>query len=149
MSFVNLMGDVIWSDVDITNKTENMVREHYSDTEREILTRKMVGSIAGLWTLSDEETASLAHFGPVAAIAHQSGIDARADNAMVKKAIEHEKALAIAALIALAIENGVPPPSQSDPQPVLSTEQDVLDLIALREAFRNPIIESEGGNDTP
>lgn len=125
MSFVNLMGDVIWSDVDITNKTENMVREYFSDTEREILTRKMVGSIAGQWVLTSEEGAAITHFGQVAAIAHQAGVDARADNVLLQKALDHESSV------------------------TTSTDPAVMGLVEERFAFKNPVIESEGGNDTP
>lgn len=92
MSFINLLENTIWSDNDITNRTESMVHSRFSISEETILNRKVTGAQLGYWELSQEEQAQLIEYSNICNIAHSEGISARYDNNLLKKIIEYENA---------------------------------------------------------
>ena len=118
-SFINLMADDIWSEKDITNRTEAMVRSVISADDEVILNRKITGVILSQWVMSEEDLALQSRFAAVLALAHQTGIEARADMALLQKALDHESGVAI------------------------SENPAVLVLVDQRLAFKNPTVESE------
>ena len=113
MSFIDLMSNVVWTDEDITARTESMVRSVVSDQEQAILMRKVVGASMGQWTLSDAEKSLQSTFSAACAEAHAAGVAARADNDLLRMTMAYEAAV-------LAGDD-VPEPEQS-----------VLDLYLLR-----------------
>jgi hypothetical protein len=93
MSFVDLMADHRWSEADIVNRTEAMVREYFTVASERILNRKMLGTSMG-YVLSPEEQVELAQFQAVVLGAQAEGLQARADMALLAAALEVEAAQA-------------------------------------------------------
>jgi len=90
---IDLMSNEIWSDADITVRTEAMVRSVVSDQEQAILMRKVVAASIGQWVLTDAEKALQARFSAACDEAHAVGVQARIDNELLRKTIEYEAAL--------------------------------------------------------
>jgi hypothetical protein len=53
MSFVNLMGNDVWSEADIINRTESMIASQFPLVE--ILRRKVLGQMEGQYALTPAE----------------------------------------------------------------------------------------------
>lgn len=92
MSFVDLMGNVIWSDADITARTEAMVHQVVPAIEENILNRKVTAAALGQWALTADEQALLAAYTQACLAAHAEGIAARADMALLTEAMAVEGA---------------------------------------------------------
>ena len=98
MSFVNLMASDVWSDADITSRTEAMLRAQWSVQAQTILSRKAVGVALGQFTLSPDEQIELGRFANAGLAARVAGEEARADMALLRQALEAERCYAILAL---------------------------------------------------
>lgn len=85
MSFINLMGNDRWTEKDIVNRTEAMVRGVISAEDEVILNRKITGVILGQWVMSSEDMALQLRFSEILAQAHQEGIDARNDMQLLEQ----------------------------------------------------------------
>ena len=90
MSFINLMANDVWSETDITNRTEAMAHAVLSVSEEAILSRKIIAAMMGQWVMSPAELATQVAFSVALAEAHQAGIDARADMALLLSAMAYE-----------------------------------------------------------
>lgn len=115
MSFVNLMGNDRWTDADITNRTESMVRSEFSLQAEGIINRKVSGAGLGVYTLTLEDQVEIGRFAQVTQAAAMEGVAARVDMALLNAVIDHEEGVAE------------------------STDQAVLDLVALRKPPHPPI----------
>jgi len=93
MSFVNLLANDVWTDADITRRTEAMVHSVTPVSEEVILTRKVMAAGMGQWTLTDAEQAELATYAQACNAAHQAGLEARADMALLQSVLDYEAAL--------------------------------------------------------
>lgn len=93
MSFVNLLDNVVWTDFDITNRTEAMVHSVVSRVEENILNRKVTGAQLGLWTLTNEEKALLQTYNDICLVAHSEGESARSDMLKLQLCLNYESAL--------------------------------------------------------
>lgn len=93
MSFVNLLGNDVWTEHDIVRRTEAMVRSEFSAEAEAILNRKVSGVAFGL-PLSAEDQAQVAQFRAVVLAAQAAGAEARADMARVQAVLDYEAALA-------------------------------------------------------
>jgi len=169
MSFIDLMADHRWSEVDIVNRTEAMVREHFSAQAEAILARKVMGTGMG-YVLTATEQAEVMHFQQVSMLARQAGEEARADMALLEQALSVEAAVQRLAqppidpvLGESELVEGAPPVAlnlaelladDAERQAALdlidAAPQPVLDLVAARAAHRAPAIEEtpaepEGG----
>lgn len=91
-SFINLLANDIWSDADITNRTEGMVRAEFSATDETVINRKVSGATLGAYSLSDDDKADIGRFAAVTQSAFQAGVAARADMALLSKALAFEGA---------------------------------------------------------
>lgn len=91
-SFVNLMADDVWSDADITRRTEAMIRAEFSSEAEAILNRKVTGAMLGQYQMSPAEQAELGRYAIVSEQARQAGIAARADMALLRQALAVEAA---------------------------------------------------------
>ena len=140
MSFIDLMADHVWSDADITNRTEAMVSSRYSAVERDILQRKVSGALLGAHVLTPDEVAAIADFQQVAEDARQAGVDARADMALLQQALDAE-----AAARRLAVPPADPPTEQDGferqaAEAVLeAVTPEVQALVDARAAARAPL----------
>lgn len=93
MSFIDLLGDVVWSEADITARTEALVHAEFSVQEETILNRKVTGAVLGQWQMTQQEQGDLLRYAAVCLQAKQAGVAARADNALLRQALAVEAAL--------------------------------------------------------
>jgi hypothetical protein len=91
-SFVNLMDDVVWTETDIINRTESMIRKEFSVDEENILTRKTSAAMMGQYALSFDESEEIQRYAAACAIAQYSGKLAREDMAFLQQALNYEAA---------------------------------------------------------
>jgi hypothetical protein len=83
MSFINMMADDVWSEQDITSRTEAMVRSVMPLQDELVLNRKVQGAALGEYTLTAEDQADMAILAQAGFSAQQEGIAARADMALL------------------------------------------------------------------
>ena len=89
---VNLMASDIWSDVDITNRTEAMLRAQFSLTDEQVLNRKVTGAQLGIYQLTDADKAQVAAFAAATLASREAGDAARADMATLRQILDVEAA---------------------------------------------------------
>jgi hypothetical protein len=82
-SFINMLADDIWSEQDITTRTEAMVRSVMPLQDELVLNRKVQGAALGEYTLTAEDQADMAILAQAGFSAQQEGIAARADMALL------------------------------------------------------------------
>lgn len=92
MSFIDMMANDVWSDADITNRTEAMVRAVVPVAEELVLNRKLQGAALGKYTLTPADQAQMALLAQAGFAAQQEGIAARADMALLLGVFEVEAA---------------------------------------------------------
>lgn len=92
MSFIDMMANDVWSDADITNRTEAMVRAAVPVAEELVLNRKIQGAALGEYTLTAEDQAQMAVLAQAGLEAQQEGIAARHDMLVLREVFEVEKA---------------------------------------------------------
>lgn len=92
MSFINMLENNIWSDQDIINRTESMIRAIIPLAEELILNRKVQGAHQGLYQLTEEDLTKISKLTEISMIARQEGINAKKDMAILLKVFEYEKA---------------------------------------------------------
>ena len=90
MSFVNLMSSDVWSDADITARTEALLRAQWSVQAQTILSRKAVGVALGQFTLSPEEEEELGAFAYASVQARMAGESAEADMQLLRNVLSFE-----------------------------------------------------------
>lgn len=133
MSFIDMMADDVWSDADITNRTEAMVRAQVSTMEELVLNRKLQGAALGQYTLTAEDQAQMALLAQAGYAAQQEGIAARADMALLHKVFEVEEAEKLLA----------DPDAGEDEKAAAQGQIDAADaeVMGWVEARRPPVIE--------
>ena len=92
MSFIDMMADDVWSDADITRRTEAMIFSRFPPETENIMNRKATGAALGLYVPTQEEQAQLAEYTAVANAARDAGNQARKDMELLVSALEVEKA---------------------------------------------------------
>lgn len=93
MSFIDMMADRIWTDAEITNRTEAMVRAVVSVAEELVLNRKLQGAALGQYTLTAADQAQMALLAQVGYAAQQEGIAARRDTSILREVLAVEAAI--------------------------------------------------------
>lgn len=141
MSIVNLMANDVWSDADITRRTEAMVRSEFSSDAEAILNRKVSGALLGAYTMTTEDGAEVQRFNAVTLAASMAGVAARADMALLASAMAVEALQQ--ALDALPDDE-----ENQDQRDALQAEIDTADvdvqqLVLDRSEARNPVAEEE------
>lgn len=91
MSFINLLANDVWSEQDIINRTEAIIRSEFSIQAELILNRKIIGQITNAYVLSEQEMTELDHYKSVVESARLAGIDARKDMALLAQVFAFEK----------------------------------------------------------
>lgn len=133
MSFIDMMANDVWSDADITNRTEAMVRAVVPVAEELVLNRKIQGAALGEYTLTAEDQAQMAVLAQAGLEAQQAGIAARADMALLLRVFEVEKAekrLAQPVVVPILDEEGN------------VTNQDELDLDTAQRDTAEAVIDA-------
>ena len=92
MSFINLMASDVWTDADITRRTEAMVRSRFTEAAELIINRKLQGAALGQYQLSLDEQAEVAAFNEAVFEARRAGEAARADMAVLNEVLTVEPA---------------------------------------------------------
>lgn len=92
MSFINLMANDIWSDADITRRTESMIRSEFGLDDETILNRKVLGISLGTYTPSQKDLADIERYNSVAIAAQLEGVAARQDMALLLQVFPLEEA---------------------------------------------------------
>lgn len=92
-SFIDMMSNDVWSDADITTRTEAMVRAVMPMQDELVLNRKVQGAALGEYTLTEQDQVDMARLAQAGFQAQQMGIAARADMALLLRVMEAEKAL--------------------------------------------------------
>lgn len=87
-----MMANDFWSDADITNRTEAMVRAAMPLQDELVLNRKVQGAALGEYTLTAEDQAGMTTLAQAGFAAQQEGAAARADMALLLRVFEVEKA---------------------------------------------------------
>jgi hypothetical protein len=118
MSFVDLLGDHVWTETDIVNRTEAMVRAVTPVIQQQIITRKVTAALIGKWELTPAEKAENDAYEQACIEAHQAGQAARRDMALLQRAFNYERA---------ALLLSVPPADDAD-------QMDVEQAAAARDA---------------
>lgn len=91
-SFVDTMANHIWSDADITRRTEAMIRSEFSVENEHILNRKVLAASVGAYTLTEEEQQEVERYTNVTMNARVAGVAAREDMQLLLKAFPIEEA---------------------------------------------------------
>lgn len=91
-SFIDLMASDVWTDADITRRTEAMIRTEFSLEAETILNRKALGLSLGTYSPTSEEMAEMARYTAMAQLAHDAGIAAREDMALLNAVLALETA---------------------------------------------------------
>lgn len=158
MSFINLMANDVWSDADITNRTEAMVRSEFSAATEGIINRKVSGAGLGAYALTAGDQAEIGRFAVVTQAAATEGAAARADMRRLQSARDHEHAAArlvepvpdLPPTITLTVDGTtteVPNPAIAADAAERAAAQSVLDAAApdtlALVALRNPPVKPE------
>jgi hypothetical protein len=138
-SFVNLMGFDVWSEADIINRTEAMLRSKYSVQEELILNRKIAGMELGLYTMTPDEQAEMNDFNVTVFTSRAAGDAARADMALLQQALNVEAAQTALNALPAAPTDGSPDPDADQRASLQATisgaPQNVTDLVSQRAAY--------------
>lgn len=128
MSFVDLMKDDVFSDIDITNRTEAFVRSRFSRDAEGIINRKITAVILGQYVMTPEEQLELQEFSALTMEARQMGIEATLDNEKLKKALSYESTYR-------KLQEALAKPVSEDPDEAEAQMQEVTDLEAELDSF--------------
>lgn len=94
-SFIDLMDDIIWTEVDILNRSESIIRQYYSLDWENILNRKITAALIGQYQLNETEVAEMEGYSTVCKQAQEAAAKSRVDNDLLKQTLEYERALDI------------------------------------------------------
>lgn len=92
MSFVNMLSNDIWTEQDITNRTEAMVRAVISVQDELVLNRKIQGASLNKYQLTQDDINQMTLLEQAGYQAQQEGIAAREDMATLLQVFEVESA---------------------------------------------------------
>jgi hypothetical protein len=148
MSFISLLANDIWPDADITRRTEAMVRTEFSQEAETILNRKVAGMSLGQYVPTQDDLDEMARFKVVVDAAHDEGVAARADMALLLDTMAYETAMK-------RLAQPLPPEDATDEEKaqdaaeraeaqavVDGASQAVIDLYALRNPPAPPAPET-------
>lgn len=92
MSFIDMMSDQIWTDAEITKRTESIVRSVMPLDDELVLNRKIQGEALGQYVLTDADKADIAKLAQVGFLAQQEGKSARDDMILLLNVFSVENA---------------------------------------------------------
>lgn len=137
-SFIDMMANDVWSDADITNRTEAMIRAVVPVAEELVLNRKAHGAALGQYTLTAEDQADMERLAQAGFAARQAGIEARYDMLVLNEVFEVEKA-----------EKVLADPDASDEDKIRAQEridvsdEDVMRWVEARRPHVDPLQDAE------
>lgn len=89
---IDLMQDTIWTDAEITARTEDYIRERFPLVDELVINRMLWGQALGAYTLNADEQATVAAFQQRVLKARQMGIEWRTGNALLRDVLAYETA---------------------------------------------------------
>jgi hypothetical protein len=92
MSFINMMASDRWSEADIINRTESMIRSEFPPDQEAIINRIVTAAAAGMYQLAEEEQVQVADYNQACLEARDAGNAARADMRLLEQALAYEAA---------------------------------------------------------
>lgn len=92
MNLINLLGNTVWTDREITEHTEALVHQVTPVMEEMVLNRKLTAAAMGQWVMTEQEQAELAAYSQACLAAHQVGIEMRRDNWALINVLKYEAA---------------------------------------------------------
>jgi hypothetical protein len=126
-TFINMMASDRWSETDIVNRTEAMIAAEFSREREAIINRIVTAAAAGMYTLSEEELATVARYNEVCLTARAAGEAARTDMRLLEQVLDYEAAQRVITaagvdVVALAaLRNPPTAVEQADEDPPIST----------------------------
>lgn len=120
MSFIDMMASDRWTEADIINRTEAMIAAEFTPHQVAIINRIVTAAAAGIYQLTEEEQAEVARYNEVCLAARKAGDEARANMALLAKALDYEAAQRVinAAgedIVALVAARAPAPPEDAEP----------------------------------
>lgn len=152
MNLINLLGNTVWSDREITEHTEALVHQVTPVLEEMVLNRKLTAAAMGQWVMTEQEQAELQAYSQACMMAHQVGIEMRADNEKLRAVITYETALA---RLALPVIDDLPDITDQDgntsPNPGLAVdaEERAAAQLIVDNATDETLVLFEIRNPTP
>jgi hypothetical protein len=143
-SFIDLMASHRWSDTDITNRTEAMLRSEFSAVEEQILNRDFTAALSGLAPMTPELQERAMAFKAAAENARLAGVQARADMALLEEVLALEAAQArlarpvVEAVLSEPDEHGVQEATNQ-----AEFDADVLERAAAQEVVDAASVEAK------
>lgn len=161
-SFIDLMSNDVWTEVDIKNRLHAEIRSEISEQAETELNRALQGAIMKMHTLTADEQSALMEFKTATDRVATLGSAARADWILLNKTLAHEQAASrlaqpVYAPPAIKLTKSAPttfPEVSTQVEPTLleidtqeraaaqavfdAATSDVLDLVALRYTYNNP-----------
>jgi hypothetical protein len=126
MSFIDLYSNNVFTDAEITRRTELMVRTHFTQEDELILNRKLSAKMAGVYVPTPEEEADFVRFAMIVLNAREQGILATQDNELLKEILRVEPSY-------LRLKEPIVEPIYEDGE-IINQEEIDLDLIERTEA---------------
>jgi hypothetical protein len=93
MSFIDLMGNVVWTDEQMDRYCERLVLRQFNERRRRQLDDMITGSLLGRYTPTTEEAAEIEAYGDLRFAVREQRLKAVADNAKLAGAIAYEQAV--------------------------------------------------------
>ena len=128
MTFIDLLGSDVWTDTDITNRTESILRARWSLTDEAVMNRKISGSAIGAYVLTEADQAEIAAFAEASLASQALGVEARKDMALLQGALDYEAGLVTepsAEVLALVeLRNNSLGTSENTPEPTTDLESE-------------------------
>jgi hypothetical protein len=140
MSYVDLMSNDRWYEHDHVNRTEAMVRAHWSAHDEAILNAKLWGAALGIEPLTQQEQMDIADLKAARTSARLAGLEARADAALLHSTLDAEPSY-------LRLRQPVLEPVVDDEEVVLNQEELDKDLAeraaaqAVVDACTQPVLD--------
>jgi hypothetical protein len=92
MSFIDLMANDVWSEADMTRRTEAMIRSEFSQEAETIINRKLLGAQMGTYAPTLADMQEMERYAVVAQGAQAAGLAARANMALLRRVFVMEEA---------------------------------------------------------
>jgi hypothetical protein len=92
MSFINLMGNDVWTDADIKARLHAEIRSEVTELTEIELNRALQGAMLGMHTLTQHERENIAHFKAATDRVDALGMSARADMILLSETMMVESA---------------------------------------------------------
>ena len=92
MGWIDLMGNSPMTQAQLDKRNSALIRSKYTKDREDMINRMLSGSLAGMYTMSEDEQALVAEYSAYCKEIQAQRIQARDDSILLQKALEYEKA---------------------------------------------------------